>query len=423
MIGSTSVLQPCDDACPNLIAFCDTLYERLQEVDGRERARRPRDAEAYTRTLTAVAVSIANVALRQLPPAVGVSISFNERAYSGSGISVTALRSIRDGLEALGFVQIKRGFYDREGRGRSKATQLLPTAEFAEIARQCGLRIWDVNSPPCDVICMNQAMPPVGPMPNGVAASGEVVRALNSLNARRSLSLTDDAARRVLARMADRMRGGCSLIATTGYDECAIYLKRIFKYDWGQGGRLYGGFWQNIPREERANLLIDGGVTAELDYVTLHPRILYADVGRALDFDPYLVPGFDVPRGMGKRTFNRLLNGAWDECAVHPLAFRPEDRGCFSSRAEFRSYVASMRGCLSDIGHCLGSALGLGLQRRDSELALDVISRCMGIGVPIYPIHDSFVVLADDMERVRREMSLAFESRFSQSVEIRVVSS
>lgn len=423
MIGSTSVLQPWDDACPNLIAFCDALRERLREVDGRARARTPRDAEAYSQTLTAVAVSIANIALRQLPPAVGVPISFNERAYSGSGISVTALRSIRDGLEALGLVQVTRGFYDREGRGQSKATQLLPTAEFAEIAGQCGLRVWDVNRPPCDVICMNQAVQPVSPMPDDVAASEEVVRALNSLNARHSLSLPDDATRRVIAIMADGLGKGGSPIATTGYDECAIYLKRIFKYDWCRGGRLYGGFWQNLPREERANLLIDGEATAELDYVTLHPRILYANVARALDFDPYLVPGFDVPRGMGKRTFNRLLNGSWDEQMVHPLAFRSEDRECFSSRAEFRAYVASMRGGLSGIGHYLGSALGLELQRRDSELALDVISRCIGMDFPIYPIHDSFVVRVGDFELARREMYLSFERMFSQSAEIRVAHS
>lgn len=423
MIGSTNVLQPWDGACPNLTAFCDALSVRLQEVDGRERARSQRDAEAYAETLTAVAASIANIALRQFPPAVGVSISFNERAYSGSRISVTALRSIRDGLEALGLVQVTRGFYDREGRGQSKATQLLPTAKFTEIARQCGLRVWDVNRPPCEVICINQAVQPVSPMPNDVAASGEVVRALNSLNARHSLSLPDDATRRVIAIMADGLGRVDSSIATTGYDECAIYLKRIFKYDWCRGGRLYGGFWQNLPRGERVNLLIDGEATAELDYVTLHPRILYASVARALDFDPYLVPGFDVPRDMGKRTFNRLLNGSWDARMVHPLAFRPEDRACFSSRAEFRAYVASMRDGLSDIGHYLGSALGLELQCRDSELVLDVISICVGVGIPIYPIHDSFIVRVGDVEAVRGAMSISFERKFSQCVEIRVVSS
>ena len=423
MIGSTSVLQPWDDACPNLIAFCDALRERLQEVDGRERARTTREAEAYARTLTAVAVSIASIALRQVPPAVGVSISFNERAYSGSRISVTALRSIRDGLEALGLVQVTRGFYDREGSGLSKATQLLPRAGFADIARQCGLRLCEVSRAPSDVICINRALQPVSPMPDGVAASRELVRALNSLNARHSLSLPDEATRRVIAIMADGLGKGGSPIATTGYDECAIYLKRIFKYDWCRGGRLYGGFWQNLPREERVNLLIDGEATAELDYVTLHPRILYANVARALDFDPYLVPGFDVSRDMGKRTFNRLLNGSWDARMVHPLAFRPEDCACFSSRAEFRAYVASMRDGLSDIGHCLGSALGLELQCRDSELALDVISRCIGVDIPIYPIHDSFVVRLGDVELVRREMCLSFEGRFYQPAAIRFVRS
>jgi hypothetical protein len=53
----------------------------------------------------------------------------------------------------------------------------------------------------------------------------------------------------------------------------------IFKNgSWNDGGRFYGGWWQSVPREYRKHIRIQGKVTVEMDYSTIHPRILYSKV-------------------------------------------------------------------------------------------------------------------------------------------------
>lgn len=59
-------------------------------------------------------------------------------------------------------------------------------------------------------------------------------------------------------------------------DLTARGLYRVFNNsDFGQGGRFYGGWWQQIPRDMRKYITIDTKQTVELDFANLHPWILY----------------------------------------------------------------------------------------------------------------------------------------------------
>ena len=58
------------------------------------------------------------------------------------------------------------------------------------------------------------------------------------------------------------------------------FLHRVFNDpDLQTGGRFYGGWWQNIPREYRQHLAVNGKRMVELDYSNQHPSILYAQAG------------------------------------------------------------------------------------------------------------------------------------------------
>jgi hypothetical protein len=52
-------------------------------------------------------------------------------------------------------------------------------------------------------------------------------------------------------------------------------LYRIFNEDFTSGGRIYRGWWQNIPRELRQYITIDGEPCSELDYSGQHLLLLY----------------------------------------------------------------------------------------------------------------------------------------------------
>jgi hypothetical protein len=57
-------------------------------------------------------------------------------------------------------------------------------------------------------------------------------------------------------------------------------LRRTFNGTWEQGGRLFGGFWQTMPRPDRfKNIRIGGEPVALVDYGQLFLRLAYAEAG------------------------------------------------------------------------------------------------------------------------------------------------
>jgi hypothetical protein len=61
-----------------------------------------------------------------------------------------------------------------------------------------------------------------------------------------------------------------------------------------QGGRLYGGFWQNLKTERRRNIRINGEPVAVLDYGSMFTRLAYAEVGAVPpEGDLYVIPGLE----------------------------------------------------------------------------------------------------------------------------------
>jgi hypothetical protein len=148
MVGSTPVLQPSEHPCASLIAVYCVLYRDLATLEIRKRSRREADEQAYRCTLLALTAAIAMIALMRIPPEQGLPISFGDHSYIASRISVAALRTIRDGLQKAGYIVVKPGFNDREGRGRSKVTRLHPTTRFTALARAEGLTLRALIHPP-----------------------------------------------------------------------------------------------------------------------------------------------------------------------------------------------------------------------------------------------------------------------------------
>ena len=84
------------------------------------------------------------------------------------------------------------------------------------------------------------------------------------------------------------------------------------------GGRFYGGWWQNIPREYRPYIVVNAKQMVELNYSNQNPSILYAQAGVIRPDDCYseVIKLHDLPfsvthkdvRDMVKAAFNAMLN-------------------------------------------------------------------------------------------------------------------
>ena len=93
----------------------------------------------------------------------------------------------------------------------------------------------------------------------------------------------------------------------TLYSRRTVY--RVFNNStFDDGGRFYGPWWQSIPSKLRSLITINGKDTVELDYSSIHPRMLYAYLRIECPDDPYDVGLDPKHRDIVKKPFNTLIN-------------------------------------------------------------------------------------------------------------------
>jgi hypothetical protein len=83
---------------------------------------------------------------------------------------------------------------------------------------------------------------------------------------------------------------------------------RVFNRCWKLGGRYYRPFWQNLPRNRRLELTIDGERVDEHDFHQLHPRLLYAEFGSQPHGDAYTIAGYEEQRDIVKEAWQIMIN-------------------------------------------------------------------------------------------------------------------
>lgn len=412
-VGFT-VLAPAGNPSKELAGLTRYIAKQINAHEDRKRQRGKVDEAYFNASLLAFVDAISTVALVRVQPHGGLNVAFSDSKYTGSQISSTQLRIIRRGMVKLGLIEVGGHFYDSNGQRKSYSTRIRPTQAFRELVNQYGVEL-----PPLAMsipaYAISKAADDVGNAPEDVVALDAVVRRYNEFTQQFQLTLPDDAWAELEAFMIAADETGNTTNLHKGYDERRIFLIRLFTETWERGGRLYGGYWQGMPKAFRAQLLIGGQPTVELDYSRLHPRMLYNREGMAFgaDFDPYTVPGFDVPTEVAKETFNRLLN------SDRKIVCRKEDKAHFSDKHAFNAYRDAMIEHLQPVAHKFQNDEGAQLQKVDSELALNVIARCMDEVIAVYPVHDSFIVTKDNEDRLRNIMLEEYEDMMGYECKVK----
>ena len=205
----------------------------------------------------------------------------------------------------------------------------------------------------------------------------------------------------------DHRQGGLAL----RFDQVELY--RIFsRSSFDLGGRMYGGWWQQVPSEVRRYITINGEETVEVDFSTFHPRLLFLEAGmEPPDFDIY-TQGFDWPegkkkecRGVVKRAFNAWINA---DSRGFKLT-RKEEKLIGMSTQQLLKLFLSFYPALKEY---FGTALGLSFQAKDAQACELILLRLLDQGIVALPIHDSFVVAARHQEQLIEAMRWAFTTVF-----------
>jgi len=195
----------------------------------------------------------------------------------------------------------------------------------------------------------------------------------------------EHATRVVRARNDRKEKGTWASVVPTPSPE--VY--RVFgRGRWDRHGRLYG-WWQNLPKGRRRELLINGEAAFEPDFATLHPRILYAARGHVLRHDPYVTGTF--PRDEGKLALNVALNANTMNAAAAAIMDKDDwEHGWDYTRGLLKAVVARNTPIAADIA----ADRGIRCMAVDSAMAVDVLKACEKASIPCLPVHDSFIVPA-----------------------------
>lgn len=77
-------------------------------------------------------------------------------------------------------------------------------------------------------------------------------------------------------------------------DDRNKFVKRVFNNaSWESGGRFYGGWWQNISKELRSDIMINDNPVVEIDFNAMHIALLQAQVAEKPEPDLVVVKGVE----------------------------------------------------------------------------------------------------------------------------------
>lgn len=243
------------------------------------------------------------------------------------------------------------------------------------------------------------------------------------------------------------LHDGCWLEAEDGQahrwiDLHDTRLRRIFNnvnpadYRFDSGGRFYGAWWQSIRSEDRSKITIDGERTVEVDYVSFHPRMIYHRARIGAQGDLYALPSLtDAHPTFDSAVLRKAIKTLW--LVVINSSRRQLATARRSDRTELlREWKISLPECLHpadvidlilkehpQVADQFGVGVGLKLQAIDAQICEAILIEGANNGIPILPIHDSFVVRARDKDFLKTAMTYHYKAKlgFDPAIEEKVV--
>lgn len=185
-------------------------------------------------------------------------------------------------------------------------------------------------------------------------------------------------------------------------------LRRIFtKGSFRTGGRLFGGFWQDLSKQARhERLTINGEQAVELDYGQVGPRILYGMAGiEPPETDIYDIRLFDQQRPGIKKVMNAMM---FAESRLK--RFPRGTRKLFRHGDNIVEVAEAIEAANTPIKHLLHCGMGHEVQFTESQILVDVLLKLKDREIVALPIHDAVMVPKSKASTAHEVMLSAFEA-------------
>ncbi|KAF0232094.1 MAG: hypothetical protein FD175_289 [Beijerinckiaceae bacterium] len=174
------------------------------------------------------------------------------------------------------------------------------------------------------------------------------------------------------------------------------------------GGRLFGGWWMNLPKERRHLIRIAGEPVADLDFASMFLRLAFLEAGeKPPEVDLYAaVPGLEEPRwreGVKKAALAMLFR-------TTPLLRLPKDaKGLLPPRMSGSIAREAILSAFPALASVFEQGKGLGLMFTESQILIAAMLDLADQKIPALPMHDGLMVPISKATPAARAMQDAAE--------------
>lgn len=340
-------------------------------------------ADAEKRRMLCCATLVANFIVTTLSPVQYAGLAVPMRngkrtRYDRKDFNADALRLVIEEFENAGLVSVEGAVF------KERRTVVAPTSRFRQL----------------------------------VAAHGVSVADIHHLEGRETIELWAGSRRSghktpvdyMDCREADTMRAQMAeingvlnnaSILLDGQQAGPVHLVRKYRVDqlgeaprFDRHGRLYGGFWEDLPKEQRHLLTIDGEPVVDLDFASMFIQLAYCRQGlQPPSGDLYAIPGLEEHR---KAVKSLMVSLFFRNAEARRLpAGSKEALPSGWSMERFKAAAAALHPA---IAHLFDTNVGFELMALESEVLVGILMDLASKGVAALPMHDGIMVAASHKE-------------------------
>lgn len=388
--------------------FSIGLHDRLSKTCGEDRhPNRPARIKAMEHLIHSLAHVASFPAEKEF-----VSVSLSRDTYSKGNLQHLSFSAVSDVVKLLydqtelPLCTFKRGSWDRVAKvgvvSRLKACRSLEDIMLAE-----GL-VWETHPNESKktkkkAIVYLKSNDDKVEIERNTLPEEENIRKLNTMLASIKTDITFPDYK-AYERIWDYRTGSSRLFR----GNTSIY--RQFKDDDQSGGRIFGHWCTNCPKDLRRYITFNDQPVSECDFRGAQVAFAYAMLGETMpEGDPYVIPGYELlDRDIFKSCFT-VMSGA-STSSNSAVSQKLLNDGFHMEPGSVAGLVEAFWKHHEKVASFRGSSAWRGLQKFESDIALQVIAEMVEAGIPVVPIHDGFLCPANDAEKLETAMKAAVAS-------------
>ena len=329
--------------------------------------------------------------------------------YNPSGVATKSLRKMKNALLANEYVFFFPGYNARGKTSRkSKSPKIIADPSLIEfLEKEC---VWSLAT-----ISYHNAAETIR------------MKSKRDANKKRTFVSYDDTPdvkrqRQVLQRYNAFMAEQDIQIPTPFDFMGDVFITRRTFTDesWQLGGRLFGGGFQQLSKEDRKQITINDQPVVELDIKSCHATMAFAHVG----IDWYAQSNQDLysrleedgwPRDVVKKAFNIMMNAPSRSSAVGSLKDQQLKTGFLfnDGMTDFKGWsshlVRSIEDAYPELKDVFYAELGNSFMNKEGSICMAIAEWAVRERVPVLTIHDSFICPESNAYELEQVIGVNFD--------------